>query len=273
MGVKVIAATNLKGGVGKSTTAVHLAAGLATLGYKVGLGDTDVQGHCAVMLAMEEEEGLYNYLIEGRPIQDVVRLVPTEHYSTPDNPSKGELYLLPSSEMTYEIATRLDEHRGFAFVELTEDFAQVYQLDFIIVDTNPTRSRLDGAISLAVDHFIYVTDCERLSFDGLVKALDKLQGFMTNRQKYLRRESSVIGIIPNKMRANTNLHRDNLAALVERYGALVWPPIILRTGWGSATNLQELVYTHVPSGQESADAWALVKRTLEAVGLWQNSVV
>ncbi len=172
-----IAVVNRKGGVGKTTTAVHLAVGLATLGVRVGVIDTDSQGHAALMLGMPEENGLFDVLIENKPLADCVRLVPPENYSTADNPSKGALYLLPGAEKTFKIPHELDETKSFAFVELVDNFATLYNLDAIVIDTNPTMSKLNGAVWLATDAYLYVVECERLSFAGLIKAINQLKGF------------------------------------------------------------------------------------------------
>ena len=261
-----IAVVNRKGGVGKTTTAVHLAGGLATLGVRVGVIDTDSQGHAALMLGMPEENGLFDVLIENKPLADCARFVPPENYSTADNPSKGALYLLPGAEKTFKIPHELDETKSFAFVELVDNFATLYNLDAIVVDTNPTMSKLDGAVWLATDAYLYVVECERLSFDGLIKAIDQLKGFATQRKRYLRRDSFVLGIVPNKVRTNTELHRYNLSILAQQFGNLVWSPITLRTGWASATNSQQLIYTYSPTGQEAKDAWDIVNKAMEVLG-------
>jgi len=74
------AVTNRKGGVGKSTVCLHLAAGFASMGFRVGLVDTDGQGHCADSLNMPMEDGLYNALVKKQPITEIVREVPWSHY-------------------------------------------------------------------------------------------------------------------------------------------------------------------------------------------------
>jgi chromosome partitioning protein len=266
----IIAVTNRKGGVGKSTMAAHLAAGLATQGFNVAEVDTDSQGHAALMLGMADENGLYKAMIEKVPFEEVVRLVPPEQYSTPDRPSKGNLYLLPSSDRTYQIPSKLEPDETFLFLQLMDDMKARYSLDVIVIDTNPTLSMFDGAVWLAVDGYLYVTECSRMSFDGVQEALTQFQRFGKQRERYLGRESHVIGILPNKFRANTRLHRHNIAQLVEAFGHdFVWPPVTLRTAWEEAVNAQELVYTYVPTGQEASDAWAVVDRTLEAVKPWQ----
>lgn len=266
-----IAVSNRKGGIGKSTVSAHLAAGLATLGFNVGLVDTDSQGHASLMLSMPEENGLFAAMVDKKDLREIVRHVPAAHYSTTDKPSQGNLWLLPSSSLTYRIPHMVNPDEGFLFLQKMEEMGELFQLDAVIIDTSPTLTLLDGAIYLATDAFIYVTECERLSLDGVVKALEQMQRFTQQRRNYLNRDSRIIGIVPNKMRARTRLHRRNIRALGEQFGSLVWSPVILGTVWAEATNVGELVYTYAPSGQEAEDAWKLVEHTLEVIRSWHTT--
>lgn len=268
--MKVVAVTNRKGGVGKSTMAAHIAAGLATIGFRVGLVDTDSQGHCGLMLSMPDENGLFNLLIEKYPIEHVVRAVPPENYSTTDHPAQGALFLLPSSERTFQIPYMLQPDESFLFLQYMDDMAARYQLDTILIDTSPTTSMFDGSVYLAADGFLYVTECERLSLDGIQTAIEHMDRFARQRRQYLNRDSRVVGIIPNKLRADTRLHRHNVAQLAEAFPGLVWSPVTLRVLWAEATNVSELIYTYAPSGVEARDAWNLVNNTAKVLQQWQT---
>lgn len=266
--MKIIAVTNRKGGVGKSTMATHIGAGLAIRGYRVGMVDTDSQGHCSLMLGMPDENGLFNLMIEKQAFEDVLRPVPPEHYSTETDPAQGALFLLPSSDRTYQIPHMLKPEETFLFLQLMEEMGEQYALDVIIIDTNPTMSLFDGAIYLAADGYIYVTECERLSFDGIQKALEQMERFGKQRRQYLGRDSHIAGIIPNKLRADTRNHRHNISRLAEAFPGLVWPPVTLRTIWAEATNAEELVFTYAPVGNEASDAWEIVNRTVKVLESW-----
>lgn len=263
---KIVAVTNRKGGVGKSTMSTHIAAGLAALGLKVGLIDTDSQGHAGLMLGMPDENGLYNTLIKKHSLEDTVRLVDPERYSLPDNPAQGSLYLLPSSDLTYKVPFELAQDETFLFLETLESMGEWLGLDVVLIDTNPTLSLFDGAVYLAADAYIYVTECERLSIDGVQSAIQQMVKFGKQREKYLGRRSEILGVIPNKFRANTHVHRMNIAAVAEALPGKVWSPVTLRTAWVESANLQEMIYKYAPSGQEARDAWSIVRKTGEALG-------
>lgn len=267
--MKIIAVTNRKGGVGKSTMTTHIAAGLALAGLNVGIVDTDSQGHAGMMLGQAEENGLYAALIEKKPLDEVARLVQPERYIPDGHLNQGgNLWLLPSSDRTYRIPYELQQDENFLFLETLEQFGEQAKLDAILVDTNPTLSLFDGAVWLAADGYIYVTECERLSIDGIQGAIEQMSRVNRQRAKYLNRESKILGIIPNKMRPSTTVHRMNISAIASAYPGLVWPPVTLRTAWVEAANLQELIYRYAPGGQECRDAYAVVTKTMEAIG-WQ----
>lgn len=267
--MKIISVTNRKGGVGKTTVVTTLATGLAIRGYNVGLVDTDSQGHAGLMLGMPDENGLFNTLIEKQPIADTVRIVPPGQYAPPDSPAQGNLYLLPAGDKTYKIPYELGPDESFLFLDILEQMGDLFQLDAIFIDTNPTMSMFDGAIYLATDGFIYVTECERLSFDGIQKAVEQMQTFSATRKRFLHRDSRIVGIIPNKMRANTTVHRHNLQLLAQAYGDLVWSPVVLRTTWTEASNFGEMLFRYAPTSYEASEAWRLVEHTRKALDAWQ----
>ncbi len=270
---KIIAFTNRKGGVGKSTMSVHTAAGLAAIGYRVALVDTDSQGHVALMMGLPDENGLYDTLIDKKPIEQTLRLIDPTTYSPPENPSRGSLYVMPSSDRTYRIPYMLGSNETLLFMEMLDRMAEVFALDVIIIDTNPTLNLFDGVVYLAVDGFVYVTECERLALDGVISALGQLQNFADQRRRYLNRQSCVLGILPNKMRADTRLHRHNISKMSDHFGIdFVWAPIILRTIWAEATNSRELVYTYAPDGYEAEDAWRIVRRIEVALNDFDGAI-
>lgn len=267
--VKIIAVTNRKGGVGKSTMSSHIAAGLALKGYRVGLVDTDSQGHGGLMLGSRPEDGLFNLLINKNPLDDVVRLIPQENYAP--SPCNGMLMLIPSAERTYQIPYMLQQDESFLFLEKMEEFAARGSLDFIVIDTNPSLSLFDGSIYMATDAFIYVTECETMSLEGVRSAFEQMQRFSQQRKKYLGRESRILGIIPNKFRQNTIIHQHNIDALRGAFGDLVWDPIPLRTIWTESSNFYQPVFFSAPESAAADDARRIVDLTEKALVSWQKT--
>lgn len=266
-----IAVTNRKGGVGKTSQSTHIAAGLATVGYRVGLVDTDSQGHCASILQMPREDGLFRVMVENIPIQEAVFEVPAENYSTADLPSKGALYLLPSADRTHKIPHELSEGQDiFTFLDIIDDMKSTFNLHFVIVDTNPTLTVLDSYVYIATDAYVYVTEAERLSSEAVDQAISQIKRVASSRIRHLNRDTRVLGIIPNKVRLHTAAHQTGLDELKERYGMLIWPEVSLRTAWVEASLVGQLVYNYAPSSSASSEAWEIVKHVVESIKQWQS---
>lgn len=267
----VVTVTNRKGGVGKTTLSNHLAAGLATVGYRVGLVDTDSQGHSASTLQMQREDGLYNLLVNKAPVEDVLREVPKEHYSTEDYPAKGALYLLPSADLTHKVPYELDQSDAFAFLEAADKMRRAFKLNLVLVDTNPTLTALDSYVYMATDAYVYVTETERLSSEAVDRAIQQMRRFAAQRKQYLRRNSTILGVLPNKVRPNTSAHQVAYEELVKVYGKLVWEPVPLRTVWAEASLVGQMVYNYAPGSKASQDAWRMVRTAVDRLRKWQEA--
>lgn len=266
----VVAVTNRKGGVGKTSMALHIAAGLATVGYRVGLIDTDSQGHIAVSLGITPDDALYEVLVERVPLDDrTFSVIPPERYSTPDYPARGELRILSSADKSYLIPHKLDGDT-FALLNLIDRMKKEFQLQYVIVDTSPTLKDIDALIWLATDAFVYVTELEALALQGLDRAIEQMLTISTDRKKYLNRPTAVLGIIPNKKR-DTIAHDVGLSELEEKYHTLVWKPIRLNTIWTEASHEHQVLYTYAPSSKAAQEAWAVTGKVVEAVQAWHRA--
>lgn len=258
----VIAVANRKGGAGKTTVAVHLAAGLAGAhGKRVLLVDADSQGHCALLLKQPKSNGLYEILVNQRDPEDVIQLIPPEVYHVDGN-EMAALYLLPGADLTYAIADHINET---ALLDLFAGLSSEYALDVIVVDTQPSMSKLDAAVWLVVDYFLYVTTLDRLGIDGLQSAIDQLINFNPNRAAYGLKPTQVMGILPNRVDRDTLVSQTVGAELAAAYQRLVWPPILERETWRRAAQLQKMVYKYSPGRQAAVNCWQMVRRVKEGL--------
>jgi chromosome partitioning protein len=264
-----IAVTNRKGGVGKSTMSLHLATGLATLGYRVALVDTDSQGHVSLSLDLPRTDGLYRALVEDATINDVVIEVEKESYSPADNLAKGQLYVIPAEDKTYQIASHI-EQQPFKFLNFTDDLKHDLNLHFVIIDTSPTIKDLDSQIFMATDGYLYVSEAERLSRHGIEKAIKQMSALVNDRIRHLRRPTTVLGILPNKVR-NTDSHIYNLEEMETEYGKYLLNPIRLRTAWSEASVYAETLFTYAPTSDAAKEAWGMVQSVIEAVNAWHQT--
>ena len=259
--MKVITLLNEKGGVGKTTLAVHIAAGLAHRGHRVVLVDADPQGHATVMSGLRKEPGIYNLLVRDSAFRDTMRFIQPEQYQIPGQTVEGELFVVPSNIETRNIANSISD--AFAVSDRFEELAGV--IDFVVCDTSPTPSLLHGSIYLATDFIIYPTKCEYLSFDGLVESIRHREAAQAHRDKWNLAPIEVLGIVPTMYRKQTVEHSENLKELRSQFGELVWPPVHQRTIWTEAVTMRQPVFAIAPETKAAAEALALVDRVRGAV--------
>ena len=244
-----------KGGIGKTTMSVHLAMWKAAEGRNAMVVDADPQSHATRQMRQPKQPGLYNLLVrpdeeEGK-WQKVLRQVQPEVYG-----GGGNLYVVPSNVETrgiplmmadvYTLDTRLRQLERF--------------VDEVVIDTPPTPSLLHSAILMASDWMIYLTELEFNSLDSLLETMKHVKEANTRRSQSGGRAIRQLGIIPMMFRAGTRNHADNLAALQEQFGDLVWNPIALSTDWPSAGQVQEPVWSYAPNSQATKDWYAFIER-------------
>ena len=137
--MRVIAITNEKGGVGKTTTALHLAAGLAQRDRRVLLIDAAAQANCGRQLDIGKEGGLSRLLVDGAAWDAVLRVPDAARWAIPGAfPLRGGLTLLPNAGDSAEIPLEL---AGGSRMVLRERLAEVAaRFDVALIDTPPSPS-------------------------------------------------------------------------------------------------------------------------------------
>ncbi|MGE5138026.1 MAG: ParA family protein [Rudaea sp.] len=159
----IYAFANQKGGVGKTTTAVNLAAFLADKGQRVLLVDLDPQGNATSSLGIERftlESSIYDALLDSTPLGDIV--LPTRVPNMMLAPSSAGL-----AGAEVELAD-IDEHQ-FLLARLLAGAPQ--EFDWIFVDCPPSLGLLTVNALAAADAVIIPVQCEYLALEGLAQLL------------------------------------------------------------------------------------------------------
>lgn len=264
--MKVITLTNEKGGVGKTTLALHIAAGLALEDRRVLLIDGDAQGHCATGLKVPKASGLYDLLVREAEWNKVVVVPPFASWGG-TLPTTGSLMLLPSNEETRVIPLMVDDP-----MLLRERLADIEDaIDVVVIDTSPTPNMLQTLLYMASDYVICPTECEELSLDGLNGATLRIEKQNAARVKLgISAPVELMGLVPT-MYTNTLAHQHGIE-LLEAYVtkkfhdlSLIWPAIPQRTIWRESAFAHKTLYAYAPESEVTAEMVALVDRVAEYV--------
>ncbi len=214
---KIISVCSEKGGVGKTTTTVNIAAGLVKLGKKVLVIDLDQQGNASHALG---------YIKDGKPtmsevIYNAAAGIATDYASTVRHSSNGVDYV-PASPMLTNITTFIASDSDSNYVLKRAMKNSVYdEYDYILLDC---RTLLDLLVSNAMnasDSVIIPVECAVYSFDGLTKMLNKVISINNSTNRQLR----VLGILLNKFN-RTNASTSIADSVREGYGSLTFKTII-----------------------------------------------
>jgi chromosome partitioning protein len=233
MGI-VYAIANQKGGVGKTTTAVNVAACIAEAGFETLLVDVDPQGNATVGIGVDRQDGLglYDVLSGDTAALEVVRPSPIERLSilasTPDLAGATmELPRLPGSE------SRLRE----ALAPVRDQFA------YTLLDCPPSLGPLTVNALVAADRVIVPVQTEYFALEGLAGLLDTLALI----QRELNPRLTVAGMLLTMHDARTKLGQDVEAEVRRHFPSLVFDTVIPRNvRLGEAPSFGRPVIHHDP---------------------------
>ncbi|MBO5245465.1 MAG: ParA family protein [Selenomonadales bacterium] len=249
--VKVIAITNQKGGVGKTTTSVNLSACLAELGKKVLLIDTDPQGNATSGFGCDKasiRHSIYEVLINNVPMEEAI--VSTKL----DN-----LKLLPATirlagaevELVSMMSRETKLKRALETIK--------HQFDYVIIDCPPSLGLLTVNSLTAANAIIVPVQCEYYALEGLSQLMNTVELVKNNLNPTLKLD----GVVLTMFDARTNLSIQVVDEVKKHFRQKVFQTIIPRSvRLSEAPSYGEPIITYDPKSRGAQVYFDLAKEVI-----------
>ncbi len=233
----IIAITNQKGGVGKTTTALNVSAALALMGYKILLVDTDPQAHSSTScMADSSRHGKSLYDIMMHPADGLETIIAKSTIPGLDVAASK----ISMAKLEPSLLGEIDGH--YRLKDVIEPVRPKYR--HIIIDTPPTLGLITLNSLVAATHILIPIQSSFLSLEGtddLLETIDKVK-------KVANPELQILGILITLHDKRTNISRDVVKRIRKVFGELVFKTLISKSvKLEESPAYKESIFTHAPN--------------------------
>ena len=244
---RVLAVLNQKGGTGKTTTSVSLAAGLAERGHSTLLIDLDAQGNVGVSLGVKGRRTAYHVLVDGAsPSQVAVPVRKNLDVITADQSlAAAEIELVNAPDRSTVLRRRM--------MEATRSDSPY---DFVVLDCAPSLSLLNQNALVFSRSVLVPVSCDYLALVGVRQILRTLE----HVRKALLTPVEVWGVLPTLFDRRNNISKESLAALRGYFEDKTLSPIRLDVRLKEAPSHKKSIFEYAPDSNGAEDYAKVVER-------------
>ncbi len=246
-GPRCIAVFNHKGGTGKTTTAVSIAAGLAAKGKRVLLVDTDAQGNVAVSLGTNVERSLYHVLVMGLRVADAVKTVRPNLDLLPSNETlaAAELYLAGRQNRDRVLSERLS--------------AAAVGYDYVVLDCSPSLSLMNQNALVFADSVLIPVACDYLSLVGVRQVIKTVK----NVNAILHHPVQIWGVLPTLFDGRAKICNEAISTLKQHFGDRCLPPVRSAIKVKEAPSQGQTIFEYAAGSPAADDYNVIVERIIQ----------
>lgn len=236
-----VAVLNQKGGTGKTTTAVNLAAGLAERGHPVLLVDTDAQGNVGASLGIRGDKSLYHVIVEGEdPTQIMVPVRKHLDVVTSDATlAAAEIWL---ARQEPDVRSRVLQQR-LNLGHVTRRYA------YVILDCGPSLNLLNQNALTYADEVLIPVTCDYLALVGVKQVIQTIKDV----ERHLHHAVRIAGVLPTFYDGRTRLAREAYQTLKTHFRSRCLEPVRQNTRLAEAPANRKTIFEYAPESHGARD--------------------